>query len=100
MARKQATVLLYGHGHVGVDLSTMNALQFLEPVLLSPVGASGRHDHAGKPITYARALDLIESGTIAVAPLITHRYVSLDEVPSAFAADYLTEGYVKGVVLQ
>jgi L-iditol 2-dehydrogenase len=83
-----------------VDLSTLNALQFLEPILLSPVGASGRHDQGGKPVTYARALEYIESGTIAVAPLITHRYASLDEVPSAFATDYASEGYVKGVVLQ
>ncbi|MEP7346957.1 MAG: alcohol dehydrogenase catalytic domain-containing protein, partial [Gemmatimonadaceae bacterium] len=42
--RKQATVLLYGHGHVGADLSVMNRVQFLEPTLVSPIGASGGHD--------------------------------------------------------
>jgi L-iditol 2-dehydrogenase len=49
LIRKQATVLLYGHGHAGVDLSALNALQFLEPTLLSPVGASGGHEDDGPP---------------------------------------------------
>ena len=31
--RKQGTVLLYGHGHAGVDLSVLNNVQFLEPTL-------------------------------------------------------------------
>ncbi|MGH7617303.1 MAG: zinc-dependent alcohol dehydrogenase, partial [Gemmatimonadaceae bacterium] len=44
LIRKQATVLLYGHGHAGADMSLMNQVQFLEPALVSPVGASGGHD--------------------------------------------------------
>jgi threonine dehydrogenase-like Zn-dependent dehydrogenase len=98
LIRKQATVLLYGHGHAGVDLSVMNQVQFMEPTLVSPVGASGGHDAAGRPVTYVRALRLIEMGTVDVAPLITHRYPSLAAVPGAFTGDHLAPGYVKGVV--
>jgi L-iditol 2-dehydrogenase len=98
LVRKQATVLLYGHGHAGVDLSVMNQVQFLEPALLSPVGASGGFETDGRPATYLRALRLIEEGTIDVAPLVTHRYPSLDSVPRAFSDDHHAPGYVKGVV--
>ena len=100
LIRKQATILLYGHGHVGVDLSVMNSVQFLEPTLVSPAGASGGHDATGRPLTYLRALRFIEAGTIDVASLITHRYRSLDAVPAAFAGDHLLPDYVKGIVLQ
>jgi threonine dehydrogenase-like Zn-dependent dehydrogenase len=98
LVRKQATVLLYGHGHAGVDLRAMNQLQFSEPTLISPVGASGGFERDGRPSTYVRALRLIETGKIDVAPLITHRYPSLDAVPRAFASDYRAPDYVKGVV--
>ena len=100
LIRKQATVLLYGHGHGGVDLSVMNQVQFREPALVSPAGASGGHDSAGRPLTYLHALRLLEAGTIDVAPLITHRYTTLDELPQAFAGDHRQDGYVKGVLLQ
>ena len=98
LVRKQATVLLYGHGHAGVDLSVLSQLQFLEPTLLSPVGASGGHERDGRPSTYVRALQLIERGAVDAASLITHRYPSLDAVPGAFAADHAAPGYIKGVV--
>jgi len=98
LVRKQATVLLYGHGHAGVDLSVLSQLQFREPVLLSPVGASGGHEPDGRPSTYVRALRLIERGSVDVAPLITHRYRSLDQVPGAFAGDHAAPDYIKGVV--
>lgn len=99
LVRKQGTVLMYGHGHAGVDLSVMNGVQFLEPTLVSPAGASGGHDADGRPTTYVRALRLIEDGVIDVASLITHRYTSLDAVPSAFAGDHRLPEYVKGVVV-
>lgn len=98
LVRKQATVVLYGHGHAGVDVSVLSQLQFREPVLLSPVGASGGHEPDGRPSTYVRALRLIEQGRVDVAPLITHRYRSLDQVPGAFAAGYAAPDYIKGVV--
>jgi len=45
-----------------------------------------------------RALRLIERGRVDVAPLITHRYRSLDQVPGAFTGDYAAPDYIKGVV--
>lgn len=44
MIRKQSTVLLYGYGHAGVDLSVLNNLQFMEARLVVAAGASGRFD--------------------------------------------------------
>ncbi|OLC74062.1 MAG: hypothetical protein AUH78_11950 [Gemmatimonadetes bacterium 13_1_40CM_4_69_8] len=98
LVRKQATILLYGHGHAGAELSVLSQLQFLEPTLLSPVGASGGFGADGQPSTYARALRLIESGQVDVASLITHRYPSLDSVARAFMGDHSAPDYVKGVV--
>ena len=99
LLRKQGTVLMYGHGHAGVDFSVMNGVQFLEPTLVSPAGASGGHEADGRPTTYVRALRCIEEGVIDVASLITHRYTSLDRVASAFAGDHEKPEYVKGVVV-
>jgi len=99
LIRKQATLLLYGHGHSGVDLGVLNNIQFLEPTLVAAVGASGGYDADGRPATYRRALELIEEGTIQVAPFITHRYNSLDSVPGAFAGEHREPDYVKGVVM-
>ena len=99
LLRKQGTALLYGHGHHGVDLGVLNQVMFLEPTLVSPIGASGGHEPDGRPSTYLRALRLIERGTIDVASLITHRYPSLDAVPAALAGDYRAPDYVKGVVI-
>jgi L-iditol 2-dehydrogenase len=96
--RKQGTVLLYGHGHAGVDLSVLNNVQFLEPTLVSPVGASGGFLEDGRPATYRRALDLIATGRVEAAPIITHRYSSLDQVPAAFAGAHRAADYVKGIV--
>ncbi|HET8654337.1 MAG TPA: alcohol dehydrogenase catalytic domain-containing protein [Longimicrobiaceae bacterium] len=99
LLRKQGTLLLYGHGHHGVDLSVLNGVQFLEPTLVAPAGASGGFEPDGRPSTYLRALRLVEGGRIDVASLITHRYRSLDAVPAAFAGDHRDPGYLKGVVV-
>lgn len=99
LVRKQATILLYGHGHSGVELGVLNRVQFLEPTFVSPAGASGGHASDGRPLTYAESLELVERGTIDVASLITHRYPSLDAVPAAFAGDHRRPEYVKGVVV-
>jgi L-iditol 2-dehydrogenase len=98
LIRKQATVLLYGHGHAGVDLSVLNNLMFREPTLVTPVGASGGFEPDGRPSAYLRALNLIEQKQIDVAPLITHRYTSLESVQTALGSDIYTPGYIKGVV--
>jgi L-iditol 2-dehydrogenase len=99
LIRKQATVLLYGHGHAGVELSVLNGLMFREPRLVTPVGASGGFERDGRPSVYARALALIEAQRIDVASLITHRYPSLDAVQGALANDMREPDYVKGVVV-
>src|SRR5690606_5642197 len=96
--RKQGTVLLYGHGHHGVDLSVLNNLQFLEPSLIAPAGASGGFEPDGRPATHRRALGLVEAGRIDVSSFVTHRYRSLDEVPAAFSGVHRSPDYIKGVV--
>jgi 2-desacetyl-2-hydroxyethyl bacteriochlorophyllide A dehydrogenase len=98
LLRKQATVLLYGHGHHGVDLGVLNNVQFLEPVLIAPIGASGGFEADSRPSTYRKSLELLSTGRIDVAKLITHRY-QLDEVPQAFARDHFGADYIKGVAV-
>ena len=99
LIRKQATVLLYGHGHAGTDLSVLSSILFKEPVLVSSVGASGGFEKDGRPSVYTRALSLIEQGRIDVAPLITHRYTALADVEQALSTDIHSNDYVKGVVV-
>lgn len=96
--RKLGTFVLYGHGHRGVDVGVMNSIQFLEPTFVTPTGASGGFDADGRPAIYRQALRLLERRTIEVAPIVTHRYASLDAVPAAFAEGHRAAGYVKGVV--
>lgn len=96
--RKQATVLLYSHGHAGVDLSVLNSLQFKEPVLISPVGGSGGFDPDGRPSVYRHSLQLLEQGIIEVAPFLSHRYRSLEDVERAFREDFHRSDYTKGLV--
>ena len=98
LIRKQATVLLYGHGHAGVELSLLNNVMFKEPAMVTPVGASGGFEKDGRPSTYTRALRLIEQGKISVGPFITHRYSSLGDVQGALADGMSARDYVKGVV--
>jgi L-iditol 2-dehydrogenase len=96
---KQATVLLYGHGHAGTDLSVLSSILFKEPVLVSSVGASGGFENDGRPSVYTRALSLIEQKRIEIAPLITHEYTSFADVEKALSSDIHTHDYVKGVVV-
>jgi len=96
---KQATVLLYGHGHSGTDLSVLSSILFKEPVLVSSVGASGGFEADGRPSVYARSLSLIERGQIDVAAMITHRYKSLADVEFALSQEIHSSDYVKGVVV-
>jgi L-iditol 2-dehydrogenase len=98
LLRKQGTVLLYSHGQSGVDLGVLNRLQYKEPTLVSPAGGSGGFDADGRPTTYRRALRFIESGTLEVAPFVSHRYEALADVGRAFDEDYLRSEYTKGVV--
>jgi L-iditol 2-dehydrogenase len=96
---KQATVLLYGHGHAGTDLSVLSSILFKEPALVSSVGASGGFESDGRPSVYTRALHLIEQRRIDIKPLITHRYTSFADVERALSSDIHAADYVKGVVV-
>jgi len=96
---KQASVLLYGHGHAGTDLSVLSSILFKEPVFVSSVGASGGFESDGRPAVYRRALNLIEEKKIEIAPLITHRYTAFSDVEKALSSDIHTDDYVKGVVV-
>ena len=99
LIRKQATVLLYGHGHAGTDLSVLSSILFKEPVLVSSVGASGGFEKDGRPSAYLRSLTLIEQNQIDIEPLITHRYSSFADVEKALSTDIHNDDYVKGVVV-
>lgn len=98
LIRKQATILLYGHGHKGRDIGLWNNVLFLEPTLVASVGASGGFDPDGRPATYRRALELLTSGKVVVEPFITHRYEALDEIHRAFEEDFQRPDYIKGVL--
>jgi L-iditol 2-dehydrogenase len=98
LVRKQATILLYGHGHAGVNLSVLNNVMFKEPTLVTPVGASGGFRADGRPAVYVNALNQIERGQIEIASIITHRYTSLDAVQGALENDIYAQDYIKGVV--
>ena len=98
LIRKQATVLLYAHGQSGVDIGVLNTLQFREPTLVAPVGASGGFDADGRPSVYRQSLELLESARVDVSRIVTHRYRALEEIPAAFTGpDRRETDYVKGV---
>jgi threonine dehydrogenase-like Zn-dependent dehydrogenase len=96
---KQATVLLYGHGHSGTDLSVLSNILFKEPVLVASVGASGGFESDGRPSVYKRALKLIEEKQIEIEPMITHRYTRFEDVEKALSTEIHAKDYIKGVVV-
>jgi L-iditol 2-dehydrogenase len=101
LIRKQGSFLMYAHGQSGVDIGVLNNIQFREPTLVAPVGASGGFDTDGRPTVYRRALQLLEEGAIRVHDIVTHRYARLEDMPAAFAGeDRRTPGYVKGVLIR
>ncbi len=95
---KQGTILLYGAGHKGRDIGVLDPVLFLEPTLVVSAGASGGFDHDGRPTTYRRALELVNTGKIKVLPFITHRYHALEEIHKAFEQDFAREDYIKGLL--
>jgi L-iditol 2-dehydrogenase len=99
LLRKQATVLLYGHGHKGRDIGLWGNVLYLEPTLVAAVGASGGFEADGRPATYHRALELVSSGKIKVQPFVTHRYTSLEEIHLAFERDFQKPEYIKGELI-
>ncbi len=98
LVRKQSTVLLYGHGHEGAEMPLLNYLQFMEPTLVSPVGASGGFDADRRGLTYRKAMRHLVSGKVKAGPLITHP-CDLNTLPRVFAQDYSSPEFVKAVCL-
>lgn len=98
LLRKQGTVLMYGIGHKGYDLSLLDPILFLEPALVAAVGASGGSDADGRPTTYRRALEMVSSGKVKALPFVTHRYHALEDVHLAFEKDFQRSNYIKGVL--
>ena len=99
LIRKQGTIVLYGHGHHGVDLGVLNRLQFIEPTFIAPTGASGPLDDDHRPATYRQALKWLSEKRIDVSKFITNRYLALEEVPRGFAAERFSPDYIKGVAV-
>jgi threonine dehydrogenase-like Zn-dependent dehydrogenase len=98
MLRKQGTLLIYGGGHKGHDFSILDPILFLEPTLVASIGASGGFDAGGRSTTYRRALELVSSGKVKVAPFVTHRYDGLEKIHWAFEQDFQRQDYIKGVL--
>jgi len=98
LLRKQGTLVLYGHGHEGVDMSLLNYLQFIEPTLICPNSASGGFDSDGRPITYRIAMKHLVSGCIKVEPIVTDR-CNLDTLPRVFEQEFRRPSFIKAVVL-
>ena len=98
LLRRQATVLLYGHGHQGRDIGLLCNVMYVEPTLVAAVGASGGFDPDGRPTTYRRSLELVLSGKVQVLPFISHRYSDLENIRQAFEQDFARADYIKGVL--
>lgn len=96
--RKQAGIIMYGYGRRGASMELLNALQWREPVLVTPAGASGGFDSDGRPSIYRRALRLIENGTIEAETLLTHEYDDLDRLQGVLESEMAGTDYLKGVV--
>ena len=97
-ATKQATILLYGLGHAGGSLELLSNILFLEPTLVSTIGASGGLDSGGSPIIYQQSLEMITTGKVKALPIITHRYSALEDVHKSFEEDFDKKDYIKGVL--
>ena len=95
---KQGTILIYGAGHKGHDISVLDPVFFFEPTLVVGIGASGGFDPDGRPQTYRRALGLVSSKAVEVLPFVTHRYRALAEIHNAFERDFQREDYIKGIL--
>lgn len=98
MIRKQATILLYGHGHNHVSLGVLNNVMFKEAWLVAAVGASGGFDGNGRPLVFQHALQLLQEKVIDVEPLISHVYTGLEGSLRAFTEDRFRPDYLKGVL--
>ena len=79
-------------------MSLLNSVQFLEPTLVSPVGASGGFDGDDRPLIYRRALEHIVAGRVRVGPIITDR-CGFGDLPRIFDHEYARPDFVKAVLM-
>ena len=79
-------------------MELLNALQWREPTVVTPSGASGGFDADGRPSIYRRSLQLIEDGTIDAEILLTHEYDGLDRLQQVLESEMTRDDYLKGVV--
>lgn len=96
--RKQAGVLMYGYGRRGASMERLNELQWREPTIVTPAGASGGFDPDGRPTVYRSALELIQGGVIDAEALLTHRYDRIERLQEILERDMASDEYLKGVV--
>lgn len=96
--RKQASILMYGYGRRGASMELLNALQWREPNIVTPAGASGGFDADGRPSIYRRSLQMLESGIMRAEPLITHRYDTLGSLQHILDHEMTHQDYLKGIM--
>ena len=99
VARRQATLVLYGAGHGDIPDGCLTPWQAKELYVLTSAGASGEIAADGTPQTYAAALDLIAERRIEARGIVTHLYRGLEALPRAFAFDYRSPDFIKGVMV-
>ena len=100
VARRQASVLIYGAGHGGLSDGCLTPFQTAELYLITAAGASGGFDTDGAPIAYRKALEHIGAKRIDVASLVSHRYADFPELQSAFTTDRKNADYIKGALVR
>ena len=79
-------------------MELLNELQWREPIVVTPAGASGGFDADGRPSIYRRSLHMIEAGSIDAESLLTHRYDGLGELQRVLEKDMAGEDYLRGVL--
>jgi L-iditol 2-dehydrogenase len=100
VARRQASVLLYGSGHAGLSDGCLTPFQTAELHVVTSAGASGGFDDNGTPSAYRNALDHIAAKRINVSRLVSHRYSQLSELPEAFITGAKAVDYIKGALVR
>ncbi|MGH9345080.1 MAG: zinc-dependent alcohol dehydrogenase [Terriglobia bacterium] len=98
LVRRQGTILFYGAGHSGKDISCLTPFQVFEFGLVTSAGASGNFDKESGPEIYRRAMEYVQAGDIDAESLFSHRYTKLEQLQSAFSDDFRRGDFIKGVL--
>jgi threonine dehydrogenase-like Zn-dependent dehydrogenase len=100
VARRQATLLLYGAGHTGLRDGCLTPFQVMEFAIVTSCGASGGFDADGTPAIYREAMDYIHDDRINVDCLVTHRYEDLTGLKRAFDEDRASSDFIKAALVR